>query len=172
MWFRLALLLAALGPVALAGGCGKQIGDSCILSTDCDPDGTRECDSMEPSGYCTIQGCDYNTCPDDSVCVRFFTGDFQNKPCVHDTEDVLPNGTNDCNPDEECDLNGFCALASAEVRYCMATCSSTGDCRDEYECRDLSLMKSDGGEPILAPGVLVDNSSPHFCAQAPAGSDS
>lgn len=163
MSFRLALVFTALA----AAGCGKQIGDACVLSTDCDPNGTRECDSVEKSGYCTIQGCDYNTCPGDSECVRFFTGQFDNRPCVQATEDVGSNGTNDCSPDELCDLDDHCAARSSEVRYCMATCASTGDCRDGYECRDLTLMKDHGGEPVLAPGSVVDDTSPKFCASVP-----
>lgn len=164
---RHALVIAALAAGALATGCGKQIGDSCLLSTDCDPDGSRSCDtSTDPEGYCTIMGCDYDTCPGDSECVRFFTGQFDNRPCDHTTED-LPGGTNDCTPDELCDLNDHCASRSSEVRYCMATCSSSGDCRAKYECRDLSLMMEHGGEPVLAPGVPVDDKAPHFCAFAP-----
>lgn len=174
MSFRLAPVFAALAAFAAFGaagaaGCGKQIGDACVLSTDCDPNGTRECDAdpVEKGGYCTIQGCDYDTCPGDSECVRFFTGQFDNRPCVQATEDVGSAGTNDCSPDELCDLDDHCAARSSEVRYCMATCQSAGDCRDGYECRDLELMKDHGGEPILPPGQVVDATSPKFCASLP-----
>ena len=60
-----------------------------------------------------------------------------------------------------------CVPRSSEVRYCMKTCESSGDCRDGYECRDLDLMRAHGGEPVLAPGVPIDASSPKFCAIAP-----
>ena len=141
----------------LAGACGKNIGDSCIISSDCDPNGTRYCDVSSKSGYCTILGCDYNTCPDSAACIRFFTGSFENRACM----------TNDqCTLDELCSLEGHCVPRSSEVRYCMATCGSNGDCRDGYECRDLELMIEHGGEPVLAPGVAVDESAPKFCAPA------
>jgi hypothetical protein len=48
----------------------------------------------------------------------------------------------------------------------MKICQSSGDCRDGYECRDLDLMKEHGGEPVLEPGKIVDESSPKFCAAA------
>ena len=160
MRMYLAIVLLA------AVGCGKQIGDSCIVSSDCDPNGQRLCDPPPTSkeGYCTIQGCDYNTCPEEAACIRFFTGQFDNKTCDPTTEDT---STNDCSLDELCDLQGHCAARSSEVRYCMLKCSSNSDCRDGYECRDLTLMREHGGEPVLAPGVPVDEHAPKFCASKP-----
>ena len=49
----------------------------------------------------------------------------------------------------------------------MRTCDSTDDCRDGYECRDIELMRTHGGEPVLAPGGVVDESAPKFCAISP-----
>jgi hypothetical protein len=149
----------------LAAGCGQQIGDACIVSSDCDPNGMRICDLAEKDGYCTVQGCDYDTCPQEAACIRFFTGQFDNKTCDPTTEDKT---TNDCSLDELCDLEGHCVARSSEARYCMLKCSSNSDCRDGYECRDLTLMKEHGGEPVLAPGVPVDEHSPKFCASKPA----
>jgi hypothetical protein len=150
--------------VVLAAGCGKSIGDACIVSTDCSNDGSRQCDMTQREGYCTIQGCDYNTCPEEGACIRFFMGAFQNLPCNPTTENI---STDDCTLDELCTLEGQCVPRSAEVRYCMKKCDTNADCRDGYECRDLSLMKAHGGEPVLAPGLQVDSSSPKFCAIAP-----
>lgn len=149
----------------LAAGCGKQIGDACIVSSDCDPNGQRMCDTSQKEGYCTIQGCDYDTCPQEAACIRFFTGQFDNKTCDPTTEDKT---TDNCSLDELCDLEGHCVARSSELRYCMLKCSSNGDCRDGYECRDLTLMKEHGGEPVLAPGVPVDEHAPKFCAAKPA----
>ena len=75
--FVLLALVLALGAV----GCGAEIGDSCVFSTDCSTDSTegRVCDTSQIHGYCTILGCDYNTCPEESVCIRFFTGSFANR---------------------------------------------------------------------------------------------
>ena len=153
-------LIATSIAIAVAG-CGANIGDSCIVSSDCSIDGSRVCiDSDQAGGYCTIEGCDYDTCPSESTCVRFFTGSFQNEACTMQS---------DCSDDEECTLPGFCAPRSAEVRYCMATCSSDGDCRDGYECRDYAKDITDGGEPVLAPGdTLTSKNAPKFCAVKPA----
>ncbi len=144
--------------VALAlGGCGKEIGDACVVSSDCDPNGERQCDNSQKEGYCTIQGCDATTCPEEAACIRFFTGGFSNKTCE----------TDPCSLDELCDINKRCVPRSAEIRYCMKKCDSDDDCRDGYECRNFERMKAHGGEPVLAPGQQVDDSSPKFCATAP-----
>lgn len=142
----------------LAAACGDEIGDECIVSSDCDPDGTRICDTEQPGGYCTIQGCDWNTCPEESICVRFFTGGFENKPCQAQSE---------CTLDELCSLEGLCVPRSSESRFCMRSCESNDDCRDGYECRDLEKMIANGGEPVLEPGKVIDERVPRFCAVAP-----
>jgi hypothetical protein len=139
-------------------GCGKEIGDACIVASDCSPAGDRQCDVSQKEGYCTIMGCDYATCPDEATCVRFFMGSFANRPC-----DEEPG----CSLDELCDLNNRCVPRSSEIRYCMKTCDDNSDCRDGYECRDLAKMRLHGGEPVLAPGVPIDDKAPKFCATAP-----
>lgn len=145
--------------LVIAAGCGKEIGDACIIGQDCDPNGQRQCDSSQREGYCTIEGCDFNTCPDEAACIRFFTGGFDNRLCEVQA---------DCTLDELCSIRGQCVSRSSEIRRCMRTCDSNDDCRDGYECRDLELMRAHGGEPVLAPGVPVDGSAPKFCAAAPA----
>jgi hypothetical protein len=146
--------------------CSHEIGDSCALPQDCSPDGDRICDNFQPDGYCTVQGCDFDTCPGEAVCVRFYTGSFTNRTCDHATEDIA---TNMCAVDEVCALNGHCVPRSAEVRFCMKKCGDLGDCRDEYECRDLDLMKLHGGEPVLHPSESIATLAeiPSFCAAAP-----
>ena len=62
------LVLAAL---PLLAGCPPQIGDSCGISTDCSVNGDRLCDQAQPNGYCTVTGCEADTCPEDTVCVQF-----------------------------------------------------------------------------------------------------
>jgi hypothetical protein len=160
-------LLAALA----VGACGKEIGDTCQLATDCDPDGSRYCDTSAPDnqGYCTIMGCDYNTCPSEAECVVFNFGEFANEPCDPATEGMTGSGgTHACNPDETCVLDGHCAPVSAEVRYCMRKCNTDSDCRTPaYECRSFELMIRDGGEVVLAPGDVDSTSTPGFCAPAP-----
>lgn len=156
-------VFASLATLALvvSVGCGKEIGDACQISSDCDPTSVeRIClDPGNNEGYCTIQGCDYATCPEEAACIRFFTGSFVNRPCQSNDE---------CSLDELCSINGQCVPRSAEVRYCMRTCESDGDCRDGYECRDKTKMMEHGGEPVLAPGASFDESAPKFCAVAPS----
>jgi hypothetical protein len=141
-----------------ATGCGKDIGDSCVVSSDCSPNGDRLCIDQTNDGYCTVAGCDFSTCPDGAACIRFFTGSFENRDC---------QSNNDCTLDELCSLSNKCVPRSSEIRYCMATCDSDGDCRDGYECRDLATMRLHGGEPVLEPGTPIDDSAPKFCAVAP-----
>ena len=163
-WLAAGLALAVAGPSA---GCGREIGDSCLIAADCGTDLNVICDVASIDGYCTIPGCDYGTCPDEAVCVRFFTASFQDLPCNQATEDLDGEGsTNDCGLDEACTLTGQCVPASAEVRFCMKTCEVPGDCRDGYECRNLELMQAHGGEPVPPPGERLE-SFPSFCAQAP-----
>jgi len=156
---RLSLVCLVLLIGGVTAGCGQEIGDSCIVSSDCSIDGTRVCDNTPKDGYCTIAGCDYDTCPQEAVCVRFFSGGFANKPCGVQA---------DCSLDELCSLDMQCVPRSAETRFCMKKCGQTSDCRDGYECRDFALMITHGGEPVLAPGDVLDASSaPAFCASAP-----
>jgi len=156
--------LALVAFVIAAAGCGKEIGDECVVAADCATDGTRICDigaNGSTDGYCTIAGCDFDTCPEEATCIRFFNGGFANLPCDPATED---RGTDDCSLDELCSLVGECVPRSAEVRFCMRKCGDDSDCRNHYECRDLTLMREHGGEPVLAPGGLVTESTVKFCA--------
>lgn len=67
---RRFLLLLSLGCL-LAAACAPQVGDSCTDALDCAVDGTRLCDTTQPSGYCLVSGCRADECPDEAVCVRF-----------------------------------------------------------------------------------------------------
>ena len=161
---RAALLLLSLALGSLELGCGKEIGDACAIPADCSPNGDRQCDIASNGGYCTIQGCDWNTCPDGSVCVRFYATSFSNRPCNLATEDL---STDDCSLDEACSLEGQCVPQTSEVRYCMKTCDSNDDCRDRYECRDEALMIMHGGEPVPKTGERLGDNLQKFCAAAP-----
>jgi hypothetical protein len=111
-----------------------------------------------------VIGCDFGTCPEDSVCVRFFPVGSQSTVCDAQTEDL---STDACGFDELCTVGDYCAPRSAEIRFCMKTCGGDGDCRDEYECRDRELMIQHGGEPVPPPGEPVEQDPTRFCAQAP-----
>jgi hypothetical protein len=67
---RPAFLVFALAALPF-WGCAPVIGDSCGDSVDCSVNGDRVCDNAQPAGYCSISGCEADTCPDDAVCVRF-----------------------------------------------------------------------------------------------------
>ena len=147
----------------LVGACGEEIGDSCSLSTDCSSSNDRICDTNSPGGYCTIIGCDVGTCPDEAVCVRFYPVTSTNRPCNPAAEDQTENS---CTADEVCTFSETCAPRNSEVRFCMKTCGSNGDCRDAYECRDDELMKLNGGEPVPEPGEVNTSDLKRFCAAA------
>jgi hypothetical protein len=152
----LFLLSACL---VLGAACGSEIGDACVISTDCSPAGDRIC-LAEPNGYCSILGCDYGTCPDEAVCVRFFALGSTNLSC---------ETSSDCSPDELCTIGGSCVPRAGEVRYCMKTCDDSGDCRQDegYICRTRELMIQYGGEPVPPPGQTLDSSNVQgFCAVA------
>jgi hypothetical protein len=155
---------AALLIVLATGACSEEIGDECTQSTDCSSGGDRFCDSTSPGGYCTIIGCDVGSCPEESICVRFFTDTRSDRVCDQATED---RGADACTADEFCTLSGSCAPRNAELRFCMRTCGSGGDCREGYECRDAALMIEHGGEPVPAAGELLDADPPRFCAASP-----
>ncbi len=156
---RSTLIMIAAAFTAVSAGCGSEIGDSCSLHSECSTTGERICDLSSPSGYCTIVGCDYDTCPDEAVCVSFFSVASTNLPCTT---------SSDCTSDEICTLGRYCVPRSSEVRYCMKKCGGSGDCRDRYECRHLELMQQHGGEPVPPPGERLDpDHLQGFCAAEP-----
>lgn len=55
----------------LAVGCGPAIGDDCSTSLDCSAQNNRVCDRQQPGGYCTLNGCENDSCPDEAICVTF-----------------------------------------------------------------------------------------------------
>jgi hypothetical protein len=189
----LVIQLALVGLVGLTAACGHKIGDSCTVSSDCSDDGSRVCDTFSPGGSCTIEGCDFGTCPEEAVCVRFFPALPTGAVCTVatqatdcDPDEVCGSGgrcvpssaacTPDdpttperedtaCQPDEICTIGGRCAPRSIELRFCMPTCGGNGDCRDGYECRNKTVMIAHGGEPVPDPtlGSLPANPTA-FCA--------
>lgn len=106
--------------------CGKQIGDECVTNIDCNQDGTWDCDLSQPGGYCTVAGCDEASCPEKSVCIRFFAYQYSSTPCQTDL---------DCGADFLCLPDGLCVPRTSERRFCERTCGDDGDCRSGYVCR-------------------------------------
>ena len=179
---------------ALAAGCAKKIGDPCKSNVDCSALGDRFCDTSiaDGSGYCTIEGCDVvevrfpgksnqpvcdtvefrPTCPDDAVCVRFFTP-LLSKPC--DAEKIRAGCAADeegcCASDERCVCDrvdptgcagnaGHCAPESTERRSCQERCERNSDCRAGFECRAIGTR---GAQAVPTVCPYTKDSTARFC---------
>ncbi len=105
-----------VGLAALFLGCTPKIGNSCTLSTDCSSLGDRLCDTTQPNGYCTVFNCEPDQCPN-AICVAF-------DPTLDPACGSADNGR----------------APRFEASFCLAPCSSNSDCRDQYECVDLSVQ--------------------------------
>jgi hypothetical protein len=169
-----AALVAALALSVSA--CGHNVGDDCHTNIDCSPLGDRFCDTSAPNGYCTVDGCDYNTCPDEAVCIRFLIP-VLDEPCTFDPSQPLaqsncPHADDRCVCDQSdshglCMNNnaGHCAPESSERRWCQYKCDNNGDCRASYECRSTGTL---GAEPV--PTLTNPLGTPaKFCAPKPGG---
>jgi hypothetical protein len=170
----LAAALLATALLALAGlsGCEDKIGDSCDFNVDCSPRGDRLCDLSSPGGYCTIENCNAESCPKESVCIAFYPVAFLNHPCNPDSEDnpeceddpTHPDydpWCDECTPDEVCTQNGFCAPKASARRWCMKKCKKRKDCRDDYECRETGI---EGAERVLPLDEPRSDVTARFCA--------
>ena len=165
--------LALLALVATLGvGCSKSIGDACNTNVDCSISGDRFCDTASVNGYCSVDGCDIDSCPGNSVCIRFYTP-VRDQPCTYD----VANSRSTCNEDQRClcdnspdgiactvpagqsVASGHCASENSERRWCMKRCGGDGDCRNDYECRETG---SKGAEPVPAIDRPVGESA-KFC---------
>ncbi len=98
----------------LLAGCKSEIGDQCVLSTDCSTRGDRLCDTSQPGGYCTQFNCSTNSCPDNALCVLFNSS--------------IPG----CGYDDRSGRYGS-RVARA---FCLASCDTDEDCRGGYVCVD------------------------------------
>ncbi len=104
-------LVLAAGALLLSG-CQRHIGDQCVLSTDCAINGTEQCDTSQPGGYCTQFNCNTNSCPDNAACTLF-------------------QGTV-----SGCPYNDYQSPSRTARSLCMKSCGSDGDCRGGYVCLD------------------------------------
>jgi hypothetical protein len=103
-------ILALLG--LLASGCSPGVGSGCTLSTDCGTTGNLVCDTSEFEGYCTVQDCVPNECPNNAACVMF--------------NPTIPG----------CGYDDYLQGSPVDQQFCMATCGSNSDCRNGYICAD------------------------------------
>jgi hypothetical protein len=111
----LASTAAAGVLISALAACTPEIGDKCILSTDCSARSDRVCDTSQPNGYCT-QNCQGDSCPDKAACVLYSTS--------------IPG----CGFDDRAGRFGS-RVARA---FCSARCFSNSDCRTDegYICAD------------------------------------
>jgi hypothetical protein len=118
--------------LALLSGCTPKIGNKCTLSTDCSQLGDRLCDTNQPEGYCTVFNCEPDNCPD-SICVAF-----------------------DPTLDPACKTADDGKWPRFERTFCMRPCDSDGDCRDQYQCVDLSpSVDNDAGTMVENPALAA-----------------
>jgi hypothetical protein len=122
---RLLLVIALAGTLA----CQPEIGDSCSNASDCSVQEQRTCDTTFPKGYCTVLGCDADTCPDEAACIAF--------------QSVVS-------------VASECSSLQARPRLartvCMKKCSNGSDCRGGYECIDMKGANP-WGALVLDPGA-------------------
>jgi hypothetical protein len=124
--------------VGVIWGCQPEIGDDCSNASDCSVQEQRTCDTTLPGGYCTVLGCDADTCPDEASCVAF--------------QSVLSIAP-------EC--ASFQARPRLQRSLCMKTCKNDSDCRNGYACVDMS-RRNPWGATVVDPGA-----SGKVCALAP-----
>ncbi len=159
---RSCLLLTFLVTALAASGCGKKIGDGCSTNIDCAQDGTRICDLSQPGGYCTVDGCTEDSCPSESICVRFFDQKYatlpcsDQQPCPSATEVCVTRNLGDSSPEK------VCAPTASERRFCADKCSSNGDCRGSYSCQAAGTY---GSLALLKDPVDAQNA--RFCSPTP-----
>jgi hypothetical protein len=158
----LGLVLAVAASLG-GGGCRRQIGDDCQTSVDCDPNGTRACDLSQPGGYCTIIGCDEKSCPESSVCVRYFPEKYLVDSCNPACEDIAPCHPADCTPpdggadggagcdsdagvvcpqecvtgvEDRCSADELCLDVGLCARRALETRGCAKSCSSDGDCRD------------------------------------
>lgn len=104
-----------LALAALALGCQPEIGDACTLPSDCSVNGDRLCDPTFPGGYCTRFNCEPGSCPDEAICVAY-------------------RGIDD-------ELTGTCGETRFRRTFCMKSCKSNKECREDEGYRCLSVER-------------------------------
>lgn len=137
---KLGSIAVALGALSSLAGCTPEIGDKCVLSTDCSTRGDRLCDTSQPDGYCTQFNCSKNSCPDEAACVLFNA--------------AVPG----CGYDDRAGGYGSRVARS----FCVAKCEGDGDCRGGYVCADPRT-------PPWGGLIQDDDQNKRTCLVVPAG---
>ena len=123
----LSLLALLLSLGLSAGACKKVIGDGCTASTDCSAQGDRQCDVSQADGYCTVQGCDPNSCPDEALCIGFdaHAPRLERRYCMAA-----------CDVDDDCRTPEY-RCVRPDPRACVNTANDTGTLPDGRSCNVL-----------------------------------
>lgn len=95
-------LVGALGLLLASAACSTDVGDECTSDAECGRG--RICDRASRAGYCTVSPCAPNSCPENSVCVRF--------------ENDLTYCMALCDTHEDCREGYSCVDRGAPVTYC------------------------------------------------------
>ena len=147
-----ALLGTAALAVVVAQACTPEIGDKCIVSTDCSVQGDRLCDTSQPGGYCTQLNCHGNDCADDGSCVLF--------------NSAVPG----CSYDDRAGGYGSRIARS----FCEAVCTTDGDCRPDYVCADprtapwnAIILDNNQGKRGCLPKPLEVDAGATFSSESP-----
>jgi hypothetical protein len=135
---RAQVLAALLLPLA-AAGCTPEIGDKCVLSTDCSTQGTLLCDTTQPGGYCTQLNCTNGSCPNNAVCVEF--------------QSSVPG----------CGYDDYQSPSRTGRTFCMKHCDENSNCRQSegYICSDPTSAPWNAA-------ILDNNQAQSVCIVAPA----
>jgi len=156
----------ALLALLVLSACQPEIGDSCSNASDCSVQEQRTCDTTYPGGYCTVLGCEADSCPEEASCVAF-----------QSVVSVAP----------EC--ASYQARPRLQRTVCMKSCNNDGDCRGGYQCVDLSgpnpwaatVVESGGSRKVCTlpppplpegdPAVCTPSAPPPPPAALDAGND-
>src|SRR5262245_49771667 len=124
----------------LAAACSPKIGDDCQNALDCSASGMRLCDLTQRHGYCTLDGCEEGTCPEESVCVQF---------------------------GRQIDEHAVDRLSRT---YCMAKCGGDSDCRNDegYRCFDYDAKAPKFGAEGEDEAMVLGGTQ-GFCALPASG---
>jgi hypothetical protein len=140
LWPYLCLALSLVG-------CAPAIGDACETPLDCSSQGSRLCDRTQPAGYCTVQGCEQGTCPEDSVCVEF-------RPC--DERLAVTYCMLKCSDSSDCrDDEGYRCTSAAKFGEGMKDAKILGSTRQKF-CSIPPLAGTSPADAGADAGMVVD----------------
>jgi hypothetical protein len=135
-------ILGFLALMLACPACTPDIGDSCLVHSDCSQTGDRICEPNFPGGYCTIFNCEPGTCPSEANCVAFYSApssSSENLACGDPTDRRFQRA------------------------FCMKTCDGDGDCRSGYSCIDYASPDN----AVVAVVVERGSYNPRVCTLKP-----